>query len=102
MERERANLVGPRSGFQARGTGVLRPCSSRRSKRGGEVKPQRGPRTCAESELAKVGVKMAGHSHVRLKCEGCGQTWAQNILSGGRMPRGYWKCPDGCNEPKQQ
>jgi len=34
---------------------------------------------------------------ILLKCKTCGQTWSPNLLTGGRLPRGYWKCPKGCN-----
>jgi hypothetical protein len=23
--------------------------------------------------------------------------WTPNLLPGGRLPRGYWQCPNGCN-----
>ena len=37
-----------------------------------------------------------------LQCNACGQTWSPNIQEGGRLPKGYWKCPHGCNfEPQE-
>jgi hypothetical protein len=47
--------------------------------------------------LAKLGVEILDKSKVHLSCNNCGQGWSPNILAGGRLPRGYWKCPNGCN-----
>jgi len=57
------------------------------------------PRRCTQSELAKVGVELLDERGLQLRCCNCGQIWSPNILAGGRMPRGYWKCPRGlgCN-----
>jgi len=44
-----------------------------------------------------VGVKVVDHSHFRLKCMKCGQQWSPMIEPGGRLPRKYWQCPNGCN-----
>jgi hypothetical protein len=33
-----------------------------------------------------------------LRCMICGMTWSPCILPGGKLPRGYWKCPD-CEAP---
>lgn len=32
-----------------------------------------------------------------LQCDTCGLTWSPNIQPGGRLPKGYWKCPKQCN-----
>lgn len=29
------------------------------------------------------------------KLDNCGQIWSPSLLAGGRLPRGYWKCPRG-------
>ena len=57
------------------------------------------PRRCTQSELAKVGVELLDERGVQLRCCNCGQIWAPDLLAGGRLPRGYWKCPRGlgCN-----
>lgn len=31
------------------------------------------------------------------RCQQCGQVWSPNSPAGGRLPRGWWKCPNGCN-----
>ncbi len=56
------------------------------------------PKRFTEAELKKAGVKILSASNVQLKCEACGSWWSPNLLSGGRLPRGYWKCPNGCND----
>jgi len=34
----------------------------------------------------------------RLTCGQCGATWdVQPPEAGGRLPAGYWQCPQGCN-----
>ena len=58
---------------------------------------RKGPRSCSDRDLARVGVKMTGLSNIMLTCMKCGQKWSPMLQSGGRMPRGYWKCPNGCN-----
>jgi hypothetical protein len=35
--------------------------------------------------------------NVILRCTACGWVWSPNLRSGGRLPKGYWKCPGGCN-----
>lgn len=50
-----------------------------------------------ESRLRDCGVELIDESRVHLGCSACGQVWSPNIQPGGRMPRGYWKCPNGCN-----
>ncbi|MGD0464658.1 MAG: hypothetical protein ABSB74_19410 [Tepidisphaeraceae bacterium] len=34
---------------------------------------------------------------IRLKCRECGQVWSPNVQPGGKLPRLYWQCPNGCN-----
>lgn len=55
------------------------------------------PKSMTESELAKVGVVVVDLSAARLKCKKCGQVWSPMIQTGGRMPKNYWRCPNGCN-----
>ncbi len=33
-----------------------------------------------------------------LKCKQCGNTWKVETGDRVRLPKGYWKCPNGCNE----
>ena len=61
-----------------------------------EPKPQR-PHRCTDHELAKVDVEIYIHHLLQLQCKNCGQIWSPNLLPGGRLPKGYWRCPNGCN-----
>jgi len=40
---------------------------------------------------------LVDESGIHIRCKKCGITWSPNTLPGGRMPRGYWKCPNQCN-----
>ena len=52
-------------------------------------------------EFAKRGVRIVDRSSSILECIECGRRWAIMLKEKGRLPRGYWKCPNGCNhEPK--
>ena len=57
----------------------------------------RRPRRCTAGELARVGVELIDAAGVRLKCKKCGVVWSPNVGRHGRLPRGWWKCPWGCN-----
>jgi hypothetical protein len=51
-----------------------------------------------QGEMDKVGVEILEKDQaVWLRCKNCGATWSPNIQRGGRLPRGYWHCPNGCN-----
>ncbi len=60
----------------------------------------RRPRRFTDADLDKAGV-----TSVRLgvlQCAQCGQIWSPLLRSGGKMPRGYWRCPNGCNADAQR
>ena len=44
-------------------------------------------------------VKVEGLESARVwvTCAGCGQGWSPNLQPGGKLPRGWWKRPQGCN-----
>lgn len=47
-----------------------------------------------------VEVDRGIEGNLLVTCNGCGQVWQVLIQSGGRRnPRGWWKCPNGCNTP---
>jgi hypothetical protein len=50
------------------------------------------------SELNRHGLTLLDLSKYRLRCDTCGQEWSPNLRPGGRNPRGWWKCPNGCNQ----
>jgi hypothetical protein len=52
-------------------------------------------------ELKKVNVEIADAHQWKLRCLTCGAEWWPNLRRGGRLPRGYWKCYQGCNDQRQ-
>ena len=62
------------------------------------------PSNSSESELRKVGVEHVGSaSNIVLRCLECGQVWSPNLLpNGGRLPKSYWRYPNGCNVDSQE
>ena len=59
--------------------------------------PGRRPRRCTAGQLKKVAVTLLDRVGLWLKCDACATTWSPNWLSGGKMRRGYWRCPYDCN-----
>lgn len=58
----------------------------------------RGPRNTSEGELSRVGIEEASQGSYR--CTACGGVWSPMLGAGGRLPRGWWHCPDNCNLPE--
>lgn len=58
------------------------------------------PRSYTEQELAKVGIRLVDAERAHLYCEACGLGFSPDFITGGKLPRGYWRCPNGCNAPK--
>lgn len=56
-----------------------------------------GPRDASVRELTRVGVILLSEQNLTLECVECVITWSPNLQEGGWLPRGYWKCPNGCN-----
>jgi len=56
-----------------------------------------GPARFSGPELKKVGVIITDRHSVHLRCGACEQEWSPNLLTGGKLAPGYWKCPNGCN-----
>ena len=57
---------------------------------------RRTPTDFSPYQLKKVGASIVRNNPKRLRCDRCGQEWS--IKGGGlRMPKGYWRCPNGCN-----
>ena len=57
-----------------------------------------------KGSLAKVGIDLdfALEGNAIIQCQRCG--WGGELLQLGkyrRRPKGWWKCPNGCNEPKE-
>ncbi len=49
--------------------------------------------------LAKRGIELIDPYRLWFRCSECRHTWSPNIQPGGRLPRGWWRCPGGCNHP---
>jgi len=48
--------------------------------------------------LTTANIESVGRpGQLQYECLTCGQFWSPNIQSGGRRPRGWWRCPKGCN-----
>jgi hypothetical protein len=47
--------------------------------------------------LAQVGVEMIKRTELVLTCLACNSTWTQAQARGYRLPRYWWRCPNGCN-----
>jgi hypothetical protein len=50
-----------------------------------------------ETALARVGVRITDNESLWLQCRRCTQRWPVNLKSGGKLPRHYWRCPNGYN-----
>ncbi len=59
------------------------------------------PKRLTEWEMSKVGVEILDLNHIQLRCGKCGHCWWPCIQPGGRLPRGYWRCENGCNDPNR-
>jgi len=57
------------------------------------------PRACTPHELKKCGVEVVPVRELLLACLACQTCWSPGIRAGGKLGRGYWKCPRGCNHP---
>jgi hypothetical protein len=55
-----------------------------------------GPYEISEYQLKKVGVILLSAKPLTLKCCKCEAVWPV-ITKGLRLPKGYWRCPKGCN-----
>lgn len=62
--------------------------------------PPKNPlsRLCTPAELAKVSDVLIDEENIRLACISCGREWSPLLGRKGRLPRGYWKCREGCHE----
>ncbi len=50
-----------------------------------------------ESRLSGVAIECIDRVRLFLRCKGCGETWSPNLQPGGKLPRRWWRCPNGCN-----
>jgi hypothetical protein len=47
--------------------------------------------------LETLGVKIADAAHTTLQCARCETSWPAERNKYGKLLRGVWKCPEGCN-----
>jgi hypothetical protein len=57
-------------------------------------------RHMTDSELSELGVRLVNRTDLVLKCGKCGETWAPQLDSDGKLPFDYWVCPTKCNAAK--
>lgn len=50
----------------------------------------------AKQRFKVARIEMCGDA---IRCKQCRQKWWPTFESGGKYPRGYWVCPNGCNLP---
>jgi hypothetical protein len=48
-------------------------------------------------KLKRKHVTLVDESNLTFKCDKCGAVWSPNLREDGKLPRGYWRCPNGCN-----
>lgn len=53
-------------------------------------------------KLRKKNIELVDHASMLFRCKVCRHEWIPEIERGGRLPVGYWKCPNGCNVEKPQ
>ena len=52
--------------------------------------------------IKKHNVTLADEKRLLLQCNECGKGWSPNLDLGGRLPKGYWKCPNKCNYQERE
>jgi hypothetical protein len=65
-----------------------------------KVKIKKGNRKETKGRLNESSVTLLVDSPFVLQCNECDAVWSPKIQKGGRLPRNYWHCPNGCNRPK--
>jgi len=54
-------------------------------------------RQMADTELARLGVRLLNRQETVLQCTTCMETWSPQLDSNGKLPFDYWVCPANCN-----
>ena len=61
---------------------------------------KRGPSNVSDNELRRAGLQWIDPRVGILGCTECGHRWViDNPGQGNKLPRGYWHCLNGCNNP---
>ena len=52
----------------------------------------------AQMSMKRANIQRVGPSNqLWYRCKKCGYIWSPDIQMGGRLPRGWWRCANGCN-----
>ena len=49
-------------------------------------------------KLQEKQVETLNGPEITLRCKTCGATWKPDMTGRKRLPKGYWRCPENCNE----
>ena len=49
----------------------------------------------------KISAQQTWGNQYRITCQVCGAQWTPTLRGDGRLPTGYWRCPNGCNAPAE-
>jgi hypothetical protein len=55
------------------------------------------PRRMSGVQLARLGVRILNRYDLALQCMICSETWTPLTGRDGKLPPGYWHCPNKCN-----
>jgi hypothetical protein len=58
-------------------------------------------RHMTNAELSELRVRLVNSTDVVLRCNECGETWAPQLNSGGKLSFDYWVCPAKCNAARR-
>ena len=47
--------------------------------------------------LAQRGIALLDPARLWFRCLTCLRMWSPDFQAGGQLPRGWWRCPAGCN-----
>ena len=47
--------------------------------------------------LTQKKVELVDEASFTLKCANCNETWTPKVEGRKRLPKNYWRCPNGCN-----
>jgi len=61
---------------------------------------ENSPNTQMRRSADRAGVTVLDDSRVLLQCTDCRQKWSPMIQTGGKLRRGWRRCPHGCNKNK--
>ena len=49
-------------------------------------------------KMEQKKIELVEGAEFTLRCQICGSTWTPEMEGRKRLPKGYWRCPKGCNE----